>query len=239
MQPVQQQTGKQAPPEHLGRRISIFLSHTIDRFRIALWVILIAAAVFLVGYFVYTEVTKKLAADSTVLAESAQSAYDKWQTENDATKKAEDQKDLQSQLDRLVGRYPHQYGGQRGLYLRASLAYETKQWDPAAKDYQLLARRFPGSYLAPISEFNAAIALDEKGDVDGALALYKSIPQSYKNSTVAPRALFDAGRLEEQKSAWDDAQKQYTAIDTDYPQSDWNQLAKDRLIELKVLGKIK
>lgn len=239
MQPVQQQAGRQAPPEPLRRRISGFLSHAIDRFRVALWVILIAAAAFLVGYFVYNEVVKKLAADSTALAESAQSLYDKWQSESDATKKAADQKDLQAALDKLVARYPHQYGGQRGLFLRAGLAYETKQWDAAARDYQQLAKSFSRSYLAPISMFNAAISLEEKGDVDGALALYRQIPQSYKDSTVAPRALFNAGRLEEQKSAWDEAQKQYTAIDTSYPQSDWNQLAKDRLIQLRVQGKIK
>jgi TolA-binding protein len=239
MQPVQQQAGRQAPPEPLRRRISGFLAHAVHRFRIALWVILIAAAVFLVGYFVYLQVTQKLNADSTALAETAQASYDTWRSENDAAKKDADQKTLAAQLDKLVSRYPHRYGGQRGLFLRGSMNYELKQWEAGAKDYQALASRFPKSYLAPLSLFNAAVCLEEEGDVDAALGLYLKIPTAYKDSPVAPRALFNAGRLEEQKSAWDEAQKQYAAVDAAYAQSSWNQLAKDRLIALKVLGKIK
>ena len=33
-----------------------------------------------------------------------------------------------------------------------------------AKDYETLAARFPNSYLAPISLFDAAVCLEEKGD---------------------------------------------------------------------------
>ncbi len=51
--------------------------------------------------------------------------------------------------------------------------------------------------------------------------------------------MFDAGRLYEAKEDWASAQKTYESIDADYGQSIWNKLAKNRLIELKVLGKIK
>ena len=194
---------------------------------------------FLVGYFIYTEVNKKLAADSTVLAEGAQDLYDKWQAESDAAKKAALEKELMDQLQVLINRYPRQYGGQRGLFIRANVSYEKKAWEDAQKDYQTLAARFPTSYLAPISLFDAGVCLEEKGDTAAALAVYTKISQSYQNSPVAPRAMFDVARLDEQKGSYDDARKKYDQIDSLFPTSIWDKLAKNRIIELKVMGKVK
>ncbi|MGD0724435.1 MAG: tetratricopeptide repeat protein [Spirochaetia bacterium] len=241
MQPVQQHAGpgQQAGQEPLRRRISNFLAHTVDRFRIALWVVLIAAAAFLIGYLIYTEINKKLIYDSSTIAEGAQDLFEKWTAEPDAAKKAALEKDLTGQLDRLVDRYPRQYGGQRGLFLRADLSYAKKAWDAALKDYETLAGRFPKSYLAPISLFNAGVCAEEKGDTDGAQKLYTRAYVSYKDSTVAPRAIFNAGRIDELKGAWAEAQKKYEQMDSLYAQSVWTKLAKNRLVELKVQGKIK
>ncbi len=240
MQAVQQHAGQgqQVPPEPIRRRINNFLSRAVSRFRVALLVILIAAAAFLVGYIVYMEVSKKLAADSSLMAESAAAKYDTWRSETDTQKKAALEKDLFDNLGVLINRYPRQYGGQRGLFIRAEASSANKAWDAALKDYETLAARFPKSYLAPISLFDAAVCYDEKGDTDSALKLYVKAA-GYKESTVAPRALFDSGRLYEAKSDWTNAQKAYESMEGLYAQSMWTRLAKNRLVELKVMGKIK
>ena len=241
MQPAQQTPGgRQSITDiPLRHRINNFLSATVSRFRIILLAVLIAAAAFLVGYFIYNEIAKKLTADSTVLAESAQDLYNKWQAESDTARKGALEKQLMDQLNVLTGRYARQYGGQRALFIRADLYYQEKSWDNAGKDYQTLAAHFPESYLAPISLFNAGACREEKGDVDGALKLYTKVSQDYQDSPVAPRAMFDAARLDEQKNAFDDAQKMYNQVDSLYPTSAWDKLAKNRLIELRVMGKIK
>jgi TolA-binding protein len=241
MEPVQQTPDRRpvvasVPMRH---RISNFLAATVSKFRIILLAILIAAAAFLVGYFIYNEIAKKLTADSTVLAERAQGLFDKWQAESDTAKKGALEKQLMDQLGVLTTRYAHQYGGQRGLFIRADLYYQEKSWDNASKDYQALARRFPQSYLAPISLFDAGVCLEEKGDPEGALKLYTKIAQDYQDSPVAPRAMFDAARVNEQKGSFDEAQKMYSQIDGLFPSSTWDRLARNRLIELRVLGKIK
>ncbi|HUI69248.1 MAG TPA: tetratricopeptide repeat protein [Spirochaetia bacterium] len=223
----------------IRHRINNFLAATVSKFRIILLGVLIAAAAFLVGYFIYTEISKKLTNDSTVLAEGAQDLYSKWQAESDPAKKGTLEKDLMNQLNVLAGRYSRQYGGERGLFIRADVYYQKKAWDDAEKDYAELAAHFPNSYLAPVSLFNAGVCLEEKGDVDGALKLYTKISQAYQDSPVAPRAMFDAARLDEQKGQFDDAHKMYDQIDGLYPSSTWDKLAKNRLIELRVLGKIK
>ncbi len=241
MQVVQQQAGgaRQGAPEPIRRRINNFLSHWVSRLRIVLLVIVIAAAAFLVGYFIYIEVSHKLSNDAALMAERVQAQFDSWNAESDTAKKAALEKDLFDQLGTLVNRYPRQYGGERGLFMRAEAWYAKKEWDSAAKDYQALAARFPNSYLAPISLFDAGVCLEEKGGVDPALALYLKVSTDYKDSPVAPRALFDAGRLYEAKSDWANAQKTYQSMDESFSQSMWERLAKNRLVELKVLGKIK
>jgi len=240
MHVVQQAGGaQQGAPEPIRRRINNFLSHWVSRLRVALLVILAAAAVALVAYLVYVEVSHKLASDSALMAEHLQTQFDSWSAETDTARKAALEKDLFEQLNALISRYPRQYGGERGLFMRADAWYQKKEWDSAAKDYQALAARFPGSYLAPISLFDAGVCLEEKGQVDAALALYLKVSTDYKDSAAAPRAMFDTGRLYEAKSDWADAQKTYQAMDDSFAQSMWTRLGKDRLVELKVLGKIK
>ena len=87
--------------------------------------------------------------------------------------------------------------------------------------------------------FNAAVCAEEAGDLAGASKLYAQVFGSYKDSTVAPRALFDAGRVAEARNDWSEAQKDYEQLDSQYGQSVWDKLAKNRIIELKVEGKVK
>lgn len=227
-----------AQGEHEKRKPSEILAEIIHNWRYALWTILILLAALLVFYFVYTQVNQKRAAESIVAAESAQKLYSQWSSDTNAESKATTDAQLISALDSLVKVYPRQYGGQRGLFLRAEYYYEKKEWDKAAADYQQLAKSFPQSYLAPISLFNAGVNLEQTGKMDEALALYQKITDQYKDSFAAPRALFDAGRVCEQKGVFDQAKTFYDRLTTDFPQSEWTILAKNRIIELKVAGKI-
>jgi len=229
----------QATEHQEKRRPSEILSHYVHTWRYILWGILALAVAFLIAYFVYTEVNRRLATQSTALSEEVQDLFDKWSTEGNADKKAALEKDLLEKADRVLTRYPRQYGGERALFLRASVRFDKKAWDDAAKDYKSLADRFPRSYLTPVALFDAAACLEEKGDREGAEALYMSVVNGHKNSAVVPRALFAAGRIDEDRGAFDDARKKYETLDTDHPQSGWTKLAKNRIIALKVEGKIK
>ncbi len=220
-------------------KLSHVLSHIIHSWRYALWTVLILAAVFLVAYFVYSEWNRKLAAQSTIAAEAVQDLYDQWSAEANADKKASLEKDLLEKANLLTAKYPRQYGGQRGLFVRANVSFAKKEWEAAAADYRELARAFPLSYLAPISLFNEGVCLEEKGDKDAAQAAYLRVTSAYKGSAEAPRALFDAARIDEEKGSFEDARKKYEGLDTDYPLSAWTRLAKNRIVALKVEGKLK
>ena len=216
-----------------------WLSHAIHGLRFVLWGIIIAAAVLTVGWFAWSEVNKRVADKATRGAEAAQEAFDKWQNESDAEKKKTAEKDLGDQLSALISKYPRQYGGQRALYMRAEVAFAKKAWDEAGKDYLELARAFPRSYLALVCLFNAAVSAEEKGDGDGALKAYGRVLSERSDSAFASRALFSIGRIQESKNAPEEAKKAYDRLANEYPDSGWTNYAKNRIIELKVAGKIK
>jgi TolA-binding protein len=215
------------------------LTAFIHNWRYALWTVLILAAAFLVGFFGWSEWNKKLASDSTIAMEKVQDQYDSWKRETDEAKKASLETELLTALEALIARYPRHYGGQRGLFMRADVFAAGKLWDKASQDYLDLAAKFPQSYLAPISLFNGGVCLEEKGDRDGALAQYQKIGSQYGDSAVAPRAIFNTGRLQEAKGSFEEAQKSYDGLEADFPSSEWTKLAKNRIIALKVEGKLK
>jgi TolA-binding protein len=235
---MQVQQPKQVEQEGFGRRVAAALSGFIHRFRYVIWGVLAAGLVFIIAWFGWAEITHRQSATATVQAEKAQQLYDSWIAETDAAKKETIQKDLLDRLDSLVARPGRLYGSQRALLLRADLRFELAAWDEAAADYRELARRFPASYLAPIALFNAATCLEEKADRTGAVALYTDIVTRWKGTVAAPRALFALGRLAEEAGTWDEAKSRYEQLDAEWPGSGWTQLAKNRLVALKVAGKI-
>ena len=238
MTTMQVQQPKQVEQEGFGRRVATALSGFLHRFRFVLWGVLGAGLVFIVAWFGWAEITRRQSATATVQAEKAQELYDSWIAEADTAKKEAIQKDLLGRLDSLVARPGRLYGTQRALMLRADLRFELKDWDGAAADYRELARRFPASYLAPIALFDAATCLEEKDDREGAAKLYTDIVTRWKGTAVAPRALFALGRLAEEAGTWDEARTRYEQLDAEWPSSGWTQLAKNRLVALKVAGKI-
>ncbi len=233
MQPVQ------ATERQEKRKISEVFAHYVHTWRYVLWGVLIAAVAFLIVYFAWSEVNRRRAYQSTAAAEEVQDLFDKWSAESSADKKAALEKDLLEKAGLVVARYPRQYGGERSLFIRAGVLFDKKQWDDAARDYQALAARFPQSYLAPVALFDAGASLEEKGDRDAAQGLYMKVVSGYKGSAVVPRALFGAARIDEEKGAFEEARKKYDSLDADHPQSGWTKLAKNRMIALKVEGKIK
>ena len=62
--------------------------------------------------------------------------------------------------------------------------------------------------------------------------------QGYPDSTLVPELLFNIGRLEEQKGDFAAAQAAYNQLEEQHPLSNWTKLGRNRIIALKVDGKI-
>jgi TolA-binding protein len=119
----------------------------------------------------------------------------------------------------------------------ARIAETDKDWAAAEKNWLSIYDHFPKTYLAPIALQNAAVAAEERGANDAAIAHYKLVIDKYSGKTVGiPHALFAVGRLSEESKDYPAAATSYAKLLSTYPDDDWTKLAKDRIIFLKTRG---
>ena len=215
-------------------RLAVFL----QKYRIVLLVLLIALVLFVVVYFGWSEWSKRTLERSALMAERAESMYEEWLGEDDEAAQSSIQQELDNLIDQILKRYPRQYAAQRARFIRANLAFETEQWQEAAESYSAVADSFPKSYLAPLSLFNAGVAYEQMDDPDQAIAAYQILVDEHENGFLVPHGLFSLGRLYESQEDFERAFQLYDRLEDEYPLSNWTKLGRNRIIELKVQGKI-
>jgi TolA-binding protein len=223
----------EAKPKFLDR-----LAAGLQRFRIALLVVLAAILAGVIAYFVWTEVQSAARENSALWAEKAQDLQQQWAAETDAARKQSLEKELTDLLARILSRYPRQYAAQRAYLMEADMAYRAKDWGKAAGSYRAVADRFPRSYLAPLALMYAGVCYEELGDGKQALAGYRKVQERYRDSYLLPHALFSSGRLLETEGDIAAALKDYNRLEDDHPDSNWTKAARNRIILLKTEGKI-
>ena len=215
------------------------LSDFVNRRQIIIWAVLIAIIVAIVLYFVFVERNKRLTESSTILAEEAEDLYAQWLNETDKKKKEELETEFLDKTKLVLREYPHLYGAQRVLFLRGNFYFDKKNWEKASSDFIYLANTFPKSYLARISLFNAASCNEEMGNPKKAIKLYKELVTKYSDSALYSRSLFSIGRIYEEIGKYQEAKKFYNELEDKSPSSGWTKIARNRIIFLKVSGKIK
>jgi TolA-binding protein len=216
-----------------SERLSLFL----HRGRFVFWTVFGAAAVFLVGYFVYLEVDRGRKERATILVEEAAGDLETWKAETGQEERNQLEQTLTERLDLIGRKYPRQYAAQRAAMIRAAMHVEAEKWEQAAAVYRKLADTHPRSYLAPVALFNAAVNLEEAKDEAGAIEAYGRIVAAYPGSYLAPRALFSRGRLHEATGEIDAAKADYTELSDSHPASGWTRIAKNRILTLQIKGR--
>jgi TolA-binding protein len=214
------------------------LTAFLHKYRIVLLVLLIALVVFLVGYFGWTEWNKRSRERSASLAERAQELYAQWQGASEGEGKASSEQELNRIIELVISKYPRRYAAQRAFFIQANVAYEKEEWQQAAESYTALADSFPKSYLSPLSLYNAGVSYEQLDDIESAVTSYRRIVEEHKQSFLVPHALFSLGRLHELNEAFEEAFEVYNQLEDDYPLSNWTKAGRNRIIDLKVQGKI-
>ena len=219
--------------------IKIRLTNFIHKYRVPLISALVIVAVLIVVYFTWTELQSRKRERSTLLAEQAQELYLDWKNEQDTDAKQIIESDIEELLIRILDQYPKQYAAERAYFVRANMAYEGENWQKAAESYLDLVETFPGGYLAPLGLFNAAASYEELDDSTQALSLLSRLVESYDRTYLAAHALFNVGRLSETTGDYDAALAAYNLLEDEHPLSNWTKLGRNRIIDLKLKGKVK
>jgi tetratricopeptide (TPR) repeat protein len=124
------------------------------------------------------------------------------------------------------------YAGARAYVIIADIYADKKDWAEAEKAWTQAAGAAPKIYLAPVSLYNAAVAAEEQGNIEGAISLYRE-SISYGDFPAAPRAQLNIGRLEEERRNKDAAREAYRTVIEKWPYATvWTNLANNRIIAL-------
>lgn len=195
----------------------------------------ILAVLLIVG--AYSIISNSVAENSSRAMELVRTKITSWGSESDQAKKDELEKTIVSDLDAIVKKWPRTFAAQQALFTKAGLSAVKKDWENVEK-YSLEATdKLPKTYLAPIALETAAVAAEEQGKPDKAVEYYGRIIAQYKEDTPnLAHAYFSLGRLNEGKSEWKTALENYGKVVSDFSDSEWAKLAKDRVVFLNAQG---
>jgi len=125
------------------------------------------------------------------------------------------------------------FAAARAYTISANIYMDQKNWGAAEEKWVKASEAAPKSYLAPIAIYNAAVAAEEDGNIETAIAHYTKAAGFGDSFPSAARAQFSVGRLEESRNNRDSAVAAYRNLLAKWPNdSVWPNLAQNRLIVL-------
>ncbi len=210
-----------------------WLSQTLSRYRKVIMIGGIALVVAVVGIVAYFEIQDRRLEESLVRVEQAEEQLQQLETlEGDEREQMES--DVLTTLDGVIEDYSRLYSAQRALFLRGDLRMKQGAWQEAIDDFRRLSDDFSASHLALISLSNKAAAYEEIGELDQALAAYEELAEKREDrNPLRARALFSIGRLHEQMGDPEAATSSYEELVSEYSDSEWTNLARNRILVLE------
>ncbi|HWR10922.1 MAG TPA: tetratricopeptide repeat protein [Rectinemataceae bacterium] len=195
----------------------------------------LAGILLIVG--VYSIVSNSHAENSSRAMEEVRTKIAAWNDESEEAKKTELESGIMADIDDVAKKWPKSFAAQQALFTKSSLYAVKKDWANAETASLEASKILPKTYLAPLALESAAVAAEEQGKADVALEYYSKIIAQYKEDTPnLSHAYFSVARLNEAKSDWKAALESYNKILSDFPDTDWAKLAKDRVVYLKAQG---
>jgi len=125
------------------------------------------------------------------------------------------------------------FAAARAYNLAANIHWDQNNRDEAERAWLDAAKAAGKNYLAPVSLYNAAVAAEERGDVETAISYYSRALEHGNIFPSAVRAQFSIGRLEESRNRKDAALEAYRNVLSNWPNDPlWPNLAQSRILAL-------
>lgn len=128
-------------------------------------------------------------------------------------------------------------GGVRANMLAADLYFQGKDYTSALECYKATVAKGKKSYTAPLAYFNMAVCYEELGNNADAAANYK-LAADFNGFVLRSHALFSTGRVYEAMNENAKAAEAYNTLIEATPNDAWAQLAKTRVMDMKIKGNI-
>jgi len=215
----------------IGEKIGEFIQKNRRAFLIGL----VAVIVILAGFITINTVRGKILSNAMGKVYDFSVRYDELKSYigNDAPDALLKQTEIFFLLEELSAFEERNSGfaAARAYDLSASIYADQKNWAQAEEAWSLAAKAAAKSYLAPVSLFNAAVAAEEQGNAETAIALYNRALDYGDLFPSAARAQFSVGRLEEARNNIDAALVAYRNLLSKWPEDPvWINLAQSRIL---------
>ncbi|MGP1588085.1 MAG: tetratricopeptide repeat protein [Treponemataceae bacterium] len=149
--------------------------------------------------------------------------------EGDAALEAENE--FLEKLEEFCTKYGKNRKTIRAYMTIAKIHMERKEYAESLSYWEKACGCDKKSYLAGISNFNAAVCFEQENNLEQAKACYMKAADN-KNFIPKPHALFCAARVSELQEMKDEAINIYGKIIDSYAEDEWAKLAKSRIIAL-------
>jgi len=127
--------------------------------------------------------------------------------------------------------------GVRANMLAAEISYQSGKKEDAAAYWKKAAEKDRKAYTAPLCYFNLASAYEDLDKNEEAAASYK-LAADNKDFVMRAHAAFNYGRLLETMEKYAEAAEAYQKLNDELPDDTFAKLAKTRLLQLKLDGKV-
>ncbi|MDR0451369.1 MAG: tetratricopeptide repeat protein [Treponema sp.] len=126
------------------------------------------------------------------------------------------------------------YAGLRARVITAKIHSDKKEWVEAQQAWADAAKAGAGTYLEPVSFFNAARAAEERESAEEALSFYSQCLARAESFPQAARAQFSIGRIEESRNNREAALEAYRTVVSRWPADVlWVNLAQNKIAVLQ------
>jgi tetratricopeptide (TPR) repeat protein len=126
------------------------------------------------------------------------------------------------------------YPGTRARVIIAKIHSDKKEWVEAQQAWIDAAKAGAGTYLEPVSFFNAARAAEEQGSTEEALSFYSQCLARAESFPQAAWAQFSIGRIEESRNNREAALEAYRTVISKWPSDElWVNLAQNKIAVLQ------
>jgi predicted negative regulator of RcsB-dependent stress response len=218
------------------RSFGDFLADFIQNNRRGLLISMIALLVAVIGFIAGNAVRSSLREKANSALEDFVQRYEVLVIDINESEKAEDVKTLLDELNAFAEKNSL-YAGTRAYSLAASVYAEQKDWAQAESAWRNSAKKAGNSHMAPVSLFNAAVAAEEQGKTEEAIALYAESAAHDSDFPSGARAQFAIGRLRESQGDTQSALEAYELIPEKWAnESSWISLAQSRIVVLSNTG---
>ncbi|MDR2071301.1 MAG: tetratricopeptide repeat protein [Treponema sp.] len=196
----------------------------------------IVIIVLLIGLAAGLSIRDALTAKAIKTVEAFDDRYEEIRFDINEPAKEEEVKTLLDEISAYAGRASG-YPGVRAFMLAASIHADRKNWQEAENAWVQAARLGGKTYLVPVALFNAAVAAEEGGNIESAIAHYTEALVYADFFPQAAKAQFAIGRLREEQKDTETALEAYRTLIEKWPgETIWINLANSRIIALSGLN---